>query len=249
MGIRKGYLLISAIILLVFAALSASRLLVKSAFSPQNAGQPTAVIDAGHGGMDGGAVSADGIVESHVNLEIAKRLALLLQFCGQRVILTRNSEADLSSSDAESIKEQKVSDLKNRVAVVNAVPNAVLISVHQNSLAGNASVRGAQTFYNTVSDANALAVALQQNLNTVCNTGNHKLARQINSSIYLMNEVRCPAVLVECGFLSNPKEAQLLCTPAYQKQLALSVAAGYLQQQMRDQDESENDFFLYRMRQ
>lgn len=196
-------------------------------FSPGEAAAPLVIIDAGHGGIDGGAVSADGIIEAEINLEITKRLALLMLFCGQRVALTRADAQDLASPDALTAKERKASDLKNRVAAVNSADSAVLISIHQNSIADHPQVHGAQAFYNQIGTGNLLAERVQQRLNQDYNSSNEKSARQINS-IYLMNKVNCPAILVECGFLSNKKEARALCTAECQKELALAITAGYL---------------------
>jgi len=201
---------------------------VKAVFSPGEDTLAVVILDAGHGGMDGGAVSPDGIVEAEINLEITKRLALLMLFCGQRVALTRSDAQDLASPDALTTKERKVSDLKNRVSAVNSATNATLISIHQNSIADHPEVHGAQVFFNSVGTGNLLAEAVQQRLNQERNSGNEKLARQIDSSIYLMNKVNCPSILVECGFLSNRSEARALCTPECQKGLALAICAGYL---------------------
>ena len=189
---------------------------------------PVIILDAGHGGTDGGAVSADGIVESRLNLEITKRLSLLMAFCGHESVLTRTDEGSLASPDTASVKEEKRSDLNYRVSFVNAYSDAVLISIHQNSLPGHPEVFGAQVFFNTAPTAGRLAEEIQEQLNAFHNAGNEKLSRKIDASIYLMKEVTHPAVLVECGFLSNPTEAKLLCTEEYQKQLVLAVAAGYL---------------------
>lgn len=186
------------------------------------------VLDAGHGGADGGAVSADGVVESRINLEITQRLALLLLFCGEKCVLTRDSDRDLASSEAESLHERKVSDLQNRVSLVNNCPGAVLLSIHQNSLVGHPEVHGAQTFYNTVLSGKALADTIQTKLNQIGQPGNEKMPRQIDQSIYLLRNVACPAVLIECGFLSNPAQVRELCTPEHQKRLALAITAGYL---------------------
>ena len=201
---------------------------VKAVFSPGEDTLAVVILDAGHGGMDGGAVSPDGIVEAEINLEITKRLALLMLFCGQRVALTRSDAQDLASPDALTTKERKVSDLKNRVSAVNSATNATLISIHQNSIADHPEVHGAQVFFNTVGTGNLLAEAVQQRLNQEHNRDNEKSARQIDSSIYLMNKVNCPSILVECGFLSNRSEARALCTPECQKSLALAICAGYL---------------------
>ena len=190
--------------------------------------QPVIVLDAGHGGTDGGAVSADGIIEREINLEITQRLALVMSFCAQRAVLTRTDSNSLASPDAATIKEEKRSDLSNRVTLVNSLSNATLISIHQNSLPGHPEVSGAQVFFNTAAPARFLAESVQQQLNCCHNAGNEKLSKQIDASVYLMKEVSCPAILVECGFLSNPTEARALCTENYQKQLALAITAGYL---------------------
>ena len=125
------------------------------------------------------------------------------------------------------MRQKKVSDLRNRVALVNAIPNAVLISVHQNSLPGVPSVHGAQAFYNTVEPSGQLAQSVQAALNQSINTG-EKSEKQIDKTIYLMKNVTCPAVLIECGFLSNADEAARLQTPEHQKKLAAAIAAGVL---------------------
>ena len=148
--------------------------------------------------------------------------------CGQRVTLTRTDSNSLASPGTVTIREEKRSDLHNRVNIVNSFHSATLISIHQNSLPGHPEVSGAQVFYNTVPRAKRLAEVVQNQLNVFHNVGNEKLSKQIDSGVYLMKEVSCPAILVECGFLSNPTEANALCTEKYQKQLVLAIAAGYV---------------------
>ena len=206
----------------------------QAAFAAGTNDRPVLILAAGHGGMDGGAVAADGTAESQINLQITRRLSTLFLFLGQDTLMTRTDESDLSSPDAGTIKEQKVSDLKNRVSLINSTENGILISIHQNSLPANKGVHGAQVFYNTVSPAAQLAEKVQQSLNSAINTGNEKLCKPIDSGIYLMKEATVPAILVECGFMSNSKEAQLLTSTDYQKQLAAVIAAGYLQYQTKE---------------
>ena len=186
------------------------------------------VIDAGHGGEDGGAVAADGTVESGINLAIAQDLDALLRFLGCETRMTRTEDAAIYSDGARTLREKKASDLKNRVALVNETPNAVLLSIHQNSLPSSPVTHGAQTFWNRQEGAEALARTLQAGLNPVVNTHRAKEPKQIPDSIYLMNHVDAPAVLVECGFLSNREEAARLQQADYQKMLAAVIAAGYL---------------------
>jgi N-acetylmuramoyl-L-alanine amidase len=218
--------------LLAFAGLLTLSLLlrvpVQTAFSGGKAAGTIVVIDAGHGGEDGGAVSGSGVPESGINLNIALSLREVLSFCGQRTVMTRTDEGALSSDDAASLREKKVSDLKNRVALVEATPQARLISIHQNSIPGHAAVHGAQVFYNAVAGGDQIADAMQNLLNETVNTGAPRQCKQISDTIYLMKNVTCPAVLVECGFLSNRAEAELLQNNTYQKKLAAVIAAGYL---------------------
>ena len=228
-AVKNRYLLICIVLSIVILLGETYHHRSVPTFIPDSFPGTTVILDAGHGGVDGGATSADGIIESDVNLAVTKRLALLMIFCGQRVALTRIDTGDLAAPQAHSIRDKKVSDLKNRVAAINSISNAMLISIHQNSLAGQSKVRGAQVFYNTVPDANRAANQVQQFLNDTINIQNAKNPKAIDKSIYLMNQVLCPAILVECGFLSNPHEAHQLCTPEYQKQLVLAIAAGYLQ--------------------
>ena len=189
---------------------------------------PVFVLDAGHGGADGGASSASGVLESDINLAITLRMRDLFTLLGQPTVLTRADENSLADDPSATIRQQKVSDTKNRVALVNSIENACLISIHQNALAGHPSVHGAQVFYNAVSDSSTLAETMQQELNQAVNVGNEKGKKPISKDIYLMSHVTCPAVLVECGFLSNAAESEVLQTPSYQMLLAMTICCAAL---------------------
>ena len=184
------------------------------------------VLDPGHGGEDGGALSRDGVPESGINLAVAKRLELLMRFLGAETLMTRTDDVSIHSEGADTLRQKKASDLRNRVALVNAVPGAVLVSIHQNSLPSVPSVHGAQTFYGAAASSEALALSVQDALNQSVNIGNEKHEKKIDSSIYLMKNVTCPAILVECGFLSNAGETRLLQEPDHQKLIAAAIAAG-----------------------
>ena len=186
------------------------------------------IIDAGHGGEDGGAVAADGTVESGINLAIAQDLDALLRLLGCETKLTRTEDTAIYSEGAQTLREKKASDLKNRVALVNETPNAVLLSIHQNSLPASRRVHGAQAFHARTEGSEALAESVQVALNAAVNPGNEKGRKVIDKSVYLMKNISCPAVLVECGFLSNAEEAARLCETDYQRKLAVTVAAGFL---------------------
>jgi len=207
---------------------------VYSAFNPQGAAENCCIVlDAGHGGVDGGAVAADGTVESQLNLQIVHRLHGLLLFLGRDTCLTRAGEGDLSSPDAATIREKKVSDLKNRVAYINEMTPSLVISIHQNFLGGHPEVRGAQVFYHPLAPSEQVAASIQQVLNCTVNTSS-KNAKPIDPGIYLMKHINCPAVLVECGFLSSSADTASLRSSEHQKLLSTVIAAGVLQYQSKE---------------
>lgn len=230
--IRWKHVAEAALTLAIFCGMTAilwhSREAVPAAAGGLTGPEPVYIVDAGHGGEDGGAVARDGTVESGLNLDIALRLRDVLRLCGRETMVTRSGEDAIYSEGAVTLREKKVSDLKNRVSLVNQTKGAVLVSIHQNSLPDSPSVHGAQVFYNPVSGADVLAAAVQEALNASVNAGNEKQCKQIQDSIYLMKHVTAPAVLIECGFLSNSEETAALRRPEYQKILAISIAAGIL---------------------
>lgn len=188
----------------------------------------TVVIDPGHGGEDGGAVSPGGVAEGQINFAVSLRVSYLLRFAGERTRLTRSEDVTICDEGLDTMRQRKSSDLKNRVKLVEATENAVLLSIHQNSLPSSPVTHGAQVFWNRREGAEVLAESIQNALNANVNAGNEKRPQQIPDSIYLMKNITAPGVLVECGFLSNPPETERLQDPAYQLRLAAAITAGYL---------------------
>ena len=201
---------------------------VISAFSTAEKPHVTVVIDPGHGGEDGGAVSPGGVQESHINLALSKRLRDLLCFAGIPTVMTREEDVTICDEGLGTIRARKTSDIRNRVAIVNGTENAVLLSIHQNSLPSSTVTHGAQVFWNRQEGAKELAEAIQTSLNGAINVGNEKHTKQIPPTVYLMKHVTVPAVLVECGFLTNQEETRRLQDETHQRTLAISIAAGYL---------------------
>lgn len=189
------------------------------------AAAPRLILDAGHGGEDGGAVSQSGVAESSINLAIVRHLRELWLFCGMDPELTRKGEEAVYSEGAQTLREKKVPDIKNRVAQINNGADGYFISIHQNSLPSDPGVHGAQVFYNPPADAAVLAQSVQQNLNVILNE-NAKAVRAIDSGIYLTAHARLPGILVECGFLSNREETVRLQQPEYQQKLAICIFSG-----------------------
>ena len=225
--------LIAAVLFSVFFYQLTKRLEETETFVPQAYSEHTLVIDAGHGGEDGGAVSVSGVSESRINLAIARRLELIMGLYGVDTVLLRTEDISLHSEGASSLREKKVSDLHNRVDRVNSINNAVLISIHQNSYS-DSQYRGAQVFFAPTDGSQTFGDYTQEVLRVSLNPDNTRLAKQIPNTVYLMNHITCRAILVECGFLSNPEEDQLLQTPGYQLKLASALAGAYLQYERID---------------
>jgi N-acetylmuramoyl-L-alanine amidase len=180
----------------------------------------TVVIDAGHGGEDGGAVSASGIVEKELNLQIALLLRDLLEANGVKVIMTRTTDTLLYDKNADYEGRKKVLDLAARVAVAESTENAMFVSIHMNAFP-QAQYKGLQVYYspnNTVSET--LAETIQRKIATSLQPDNHRKIKRAGSEIHLLEQLDCPAVLVECGFLSNAEDCRALTDPAYRQRLA-----------------------------
>ena len=199
------------------------------AFSASATREPlTVVLDPGHGGEDGGAVSPEGIKESGLNLAIALRIRDFLRLTGRRVVMTRTEDIAIGDNSLDTVRARKASDIRKRVEIVNGTPNAVLLSVHQNSLPSSPVTHGAQMFWNKRDGGETLAKLIQASLNAEINAGNEKKAYPMNEGVYLMKHAETAGALAECGFLSNAWETMRLTEAAYQKSLAAAITAGYL---------------------
>jgi len=192
------------------------------------AGGYTLVLDAGHGGEDGGALSAAGDKESDVNLGIVLRLDQIMGLCGVPAVLTRDGDHAIYDPEAQSLREKKVSDLHNRVKLIEGLENPILLSIHQNSYP-DPRYSGAQVFYGGAAGSQLLGEYTQEVLRVCLDKDNGRKAKKIPDTVYLMNHVTCPAVLVECGFMSNGEEASLLLTAGYQTKMAATLAGACLQ--------------------
>ena len=181
----------------------------------------TVVIDPGHGGEDGGASSANGILESVINLEVSLRVRDLFHLLGVKTAMIRETDTAVYTGTCNTIREKKVSDIKNRVQTVNSVPNALLVSIHQNYFE-QSQYSGAQVFYAKTEGSKALAERTQQLLRQTLDCSNRREPK-VARSVYLMEHVECTAILVECGFLSNAQEEKNLRDADYQKKLAAAI--------------------------
>lgn len=190
---------------------------------------PNIIIDAGHGGEDGGAVVGD-VIEKDINLAISEDVSDLLNFFGYNVTMTRTGDTSLSD-EGESIKIRKNNDMKERLKLFNSDKNNLVISIHQNKFS-NASSKGTQVFYSPNNEnSKTLADCIKHSVKSTLQPENERESKAAGNGIYLLKNSTQPAVIVECGFISNKEECQLLLDDNYQKQIALAISTGFLDYQ------------------
>lgn len=225
-------------ITLLCAALTASMALISALSSPKSAlptdggvgldagnisSAVTVVIDAGHGGEDGGTQSAAGMYEKEVNLEIARLLDIMLRAGGVHTVMTRTEDVLLYDRNVDYHGRKKVLDLAERRRIAEETEHAVFVSIHMNSFPEE-RYQGLQVFYSPNDTASqALAELIQKSAKEYLQPQNERKIKKATSAIYLLDRLQCPAVLVECGFLSNPQEAELLSQEEYRKALAFTL--------------------------
>ena len=184
-------------------------------------GNRVVLIDAGHGGVDPGAVGLTQVLEKDVTLAVSKRLQALIQQSGAKTIMVREDDRDLGTS--QGLLKRKREDLAQRIQLALDTQAEVYISIHANSFP-DAKLTGAQTFYHSDSpEGKELAQSIQQELNSMTNG---KRVIKGNQDIYVLKKANQAAVTVELGFLSNAGEEQLLMTPEYQQKLAVAIYQG-----------------------
>ena len=236
---RKSITLLMTLCSLFLLSLYADR--IKEQAVPVLGGQndrPVVLLDAGHGGKDPGKVSADDVLEKDINLEIAKKLEELLVLNDVTVVMTRTTDCDLASEGATSRKNE---DLRNRAKLIRETGATLVVSIHQNSYPEE-DVDGAQAFYLSGSEqGKLLAVMLQESLKRELADGNHRVAKA-NKDYYLLKQSseETPVVIVECGFLSNTREAALLSTEEYQEKVAFALLLGVMEYINYEDENCEN---------
>ena len=186
----------------------------------------TVIIDAGHGGVDGGTSAGDGTLEKDLNLQIALKLNDILQAMNIDTVMIRTDDISIHDENAETIRQKKVSDLKNRLKIINNTDNAIFVSIHQNHFS-SPEYSGAQVFYSKNNNHSMkLADKIRDKFVSYFQPENTREIKQSGNEIYLLRHAEPPAVMVECGFLSNSTEAERLKNSDYQHTLAFTVAMG-----------------------
>lgn len=218
-----GFLPFYLLVMILFIGIAGGGSELATVISQGSAGQRhTVIVDAGHGGEDGGATSCSGVLESQINLEIALRLDDLLHLLGYDTVMIRTTDTSVYT-EGNTIAAKKVSDLKQRVRIVNSTENAVLVSIHQN-IFSDSRYSGAQVFYGGSDDSRVLAQCLQSAFAQCVNPGSTRKCKKADS-VYLMQNISCTGILVECGFLSNPQEEALLRSEEYQRKICCVIGA------------------------
>ena len=218
------FALLSAFVLLM---ISAALNIKVSVSSERVKSMPTIVIDAGHGGEDGGAVSESGVLEKDINLSIANDTSALFYLLGFDVAQTRKTDIALDNGE-DTIRKRKVSDMKKRLEIFNSSKENTIISIHQNKFS-ESKYHGTQIFYSPNNPkSKQLADSIKYSVKSLLQPDNERECKKADSGIYLLKNTNNPAVIVECGFISNGEECKNLLDSQYQKQMAYSITAGFL---------------------
>lgn len=189
----------------------------------------TFVLDAGHGGEDGGAVGVNGVYEKDLNLRITVALGHLLEEAGYTVVYTRTEDRLLYTPEQDIRGQRKMYDLRNRLDIAEAQEGAVLISIHMNKFSA-ARYSGLQVYYSqNEAGSRILADKIQSTVKADLQPANSRAIKAADENIYLLHHATLPAVLIECGFLSNPAECEKLSTEDYQKALSFSIFCGIME--------------------
>lgn len=184
----------------------------------------TVVLDAGHGGEDGGAVGVNGVLEKDLNLTIARYIKERLESKGCRVVMTRTEDRLLYTEEQNIYGQRKLYDLRNRLSIAAAEENPILVSIHMNKFS-QAKYSGLQIYYSkNHPDSRVLASTVRNHAVKELQPQNKRQNKEATSALYLLHRAQMPAVLIECGFLSNPDECASLSSEAYQRRLACVIA-------------------------
>lgn len=222
---RKIYIVLSLLFCAVIALVTAN----SNALSPVSAkhyAKPQIILDAGHGGIDGGAVAKDGTVEKDINLSISQALERMLKSSGFEVIMTRSADISTDDSTAENNKFHKKGDLQNRLALMDKYPDSLFVSIHLNKFTTSAA-SGSQVFYSgNTEQSKQLGEYIQSSIIKLLQPANTRVNKKATSSTYILYNATVPAVLVECGFLSNGAELENLKNEEYQQKMAFCIYCG-----------------------
>lgn len=226
----RNKIILSAVLLLILSSVTFGSVVVSKMTAVDASSDKlinaTVIVDAGHGGVDGGTSADDGTLEKHLNLQIALKLESILKSMGINTVMTRTEDISIHDESANTIRNKKISDLKNRLSIINNTDDSVFVSIHQNHFS-NPIYYGTQIFYSKNNpESSILANSIRQSVISVLQKDNTREIKQSGTDIYLLHHAQTPAVMVECGFLSNADETAKLKDENYQRKLAFMIAIG-----------------------
>lgn len=190
--------------------------------------KPVIVLDAGHGGMDSGAVGVTGALEKDINLSIVLTLRDMLEMSGFEVVLTRDEDISIYDPGITGIRNQKLNDMDNRLKIIQSYPDSIFLCIHQNNFT-DPQYFGGQMFYNNNNPTNRTLAQIMQNRFAALQPGNDREIKLSGEELFLLKSNKNPSLMIECGFLSNPEEEANLSTWEYQQKVAFTILSGVME--------------------
>lgn len=224
-SLRLTFVLIGCFIVLAICARITEHALPTAAAAST---KPVIVLDAGHGGLDSGAVGATGVLEKDVNLSIVLALRDMFEMSGFEVVLTRDEDISIYDPGVEGIRNQKLNDMDNRLAIIQKYPDSIFLCIHQNNFT-DPKYFGGQMFYNNNNPQNRTLAQIMQNKFAQLQPGNGREIKLTGEELFLLKSNKNPSLMIECGFLSNPEEEQKLSTWEYQQEVAFTIYGGVME--------------------
>ena len=219
-----SFILFSIIVILLSLLLMSLKSDVATERQTLSENEITVVLDAGHGGEDGGAIGKNGVLEKDLNLSLAKRIGTELEKQGVSVVYTRTEDILLYDKNADYKNKKKALDLAARVKIAQDTQNSIFVSIHMNSFS-ETRYSGLQIYYSKNNELSKdLAASIQSAVRSNLQPQNERKATMATNRIYILDRLYCPAILIECGFISNVEECRLLCTDVYQNELSKIIS-------------------------
>lgn len=224
-SLRLTFIIIACFVTLAVCARITERALPTSG---EASGKPVIVLDAGHGGLDSGAVGKAGTLEKDVNLSVVLTLREMFRMSGFEVVLTRDKDISIYDDGVVGIRNQKLNDMDNRLKIIQSYPDSIFLCVHQNNYT-DPQYFGGQMFYNTNHPDNRTLAQIMQNRFAQLQPGNDREIKLSGEELFLLKTNKNPSLMIECGFLSNPEEEQKLATWEYQQKVAFTIYSGVME--------------------
>lgn len=230
MKVKKGSMKLTLVLIGCFIVLAICARITERALptAAEVSSKPTIVLDAGHGGLDSGAVGVTGVLEKDINLSIVLALRDMFELSGFDVVLTRDEDVSIYDPGIEGVRAQKLNDMDNRLKIIQKYPDSIFLCVHQNNYT-DPQYFGGQMFYNDNNPKNRTLAQIMQNKFAQLQPENDREIKLTGEELFLLKSNKNPSLMIECGFLSNPEEEQLLSTWEYQQKVAFTIFGGVME--------------------